>query len=36
MQQISALQMEKAELEKKLVLAERKHADFGQSIELKF
>ena len=35
-QQISTLQMEKSELEKKLVLAERKYTELGQSFELKF
>lgn len=35
-QQISTLQMEKSDLEKKLVLAERKYTELGQSFELKF
>jgi hypothetical protein len=36
MQQISQLQMEKSELEKKLVISERKYTELGSSMEMKF
>ena len=36
MQQISQLQMEKSELEKNLVIAERKYTELGSSMEMKF